>query len=89
MLKIYKNNIIYYMTFNRYTKFLPIIHTRILTNNYIHQLLLGAGISYSIQNEKYLHIPLIILSPSIYAGYHCYKNKDKIKPKDNKLFNYK
>ena len=51
---------------------------RLVTSATFHNLLLGAGICYTIQSEKYIHIPLVILSPSIYAGYNCYKNKDKI-----------
>jgi hypothetical protein len=41
-------------------------------------ILAGAGLCYSIQNEKYLEIPLTILFPSIYAGYHIYKNNEKV-----------
>ena len=41
-------------------------------------LLLGAGLSYSIQNEKYLHIPIIFFFPSTYAGYQMFENKNKI-----------
>jgi len=44
----------------------------------MRNILLGAGLSYSIQNEKYLHIPVVLLAPSIYTGYQMYKNKDKI-----------
>jgi hypothetical protein len=40
--------------------------------------LLGVGLSYSIQNELYTHIPFIIITPSIYAGYQTYDNKDNI-----------
>jgi hypothetical protein len=38
-------------------------------------LLAGAGLCYTIQNENYLQAPLTILFPSIYAGYHLYKNR--------------
>lgn len=51
---------------------------RLITNASIHYLLLGAGICYTIQSKQYLHIPLVILAPSTYAGYHCYKNKENI-----------
>jgi hypothetical protein len=40
--------------------------------------LLGAGLSYAIQNELYTHIPFIFLTPSIYAGYQSHNNKDSI-----------
>ena len=38
----------------------------------------GACMCYTIQTEKYLDIPLVILSPPTYFGYQCYRNKDKI-----------
>ena len=41
-------------------------------------VLLGAGLCFAIQTENYLHIPLVVLFPPIYAGYHAYKNKDAI-----------
>jgi hypothetical protein len=41
-------------------------------------IIAGASLCYSIQNERYLEIPLTILLPSIYAGFHLYKNKDEI-----------
>lgn len=50
--------------------------------NYIigtpRNLLLGAGLSYAIQNELYTHIPIIILTPSVYTGYQVYSKKDNI-----------
>ena len=39
-------------------------------------LLLGAGLCYAVQNERYLHVPLIVVFPLPYAGYHMYKHKD-------------
>jgi hypothetical protein len=41
-------------------------------------LFAGASLCYAIKNEKYLQVPLTILFPSVYAGYHLYKNKDNI-----------
>ena len=41
-------------------------------------ILLGAGLCFAIQNEYYLHIPIILLTPSVYAGYHLYKNKERV-----------
>jgi hypothetical protein len=41
-------------------------------------ILCGAGLNYAVDAEKYLHIPLVVLFPSAYAGYHTYKNKDRI-----------
>jgi hypothetical protein len=42
-------------------------------------LLLGAGLCYAWKKEQYLHVPVIIMFPSIYAGYHLYENKDLVK----------
>ena len=41
--------------------------------------ILGAGLYYSVSIEKYWHIPLVILFPSAYAGYHTFKNKDAVR----------
>ena len=41
-------------------------------------LLLGAGLCYAWNKEQYVHVPVIILFPSIYAGYHLYQNKEQI-----------
>ena len=41
-------------------------------------ILLGAGLCFSIQQEKYWHIPATILCPSVYAGYQTFKHKDSI-----------
>lgn len=42
-------------------------------------ILLGTSLAYAIQNKYYLHIPIIIIMPSVYAGYHIYENKNDIK----------
>ena len=41
-------------------------------------ILAGAGLCYAIQREKYVEVPLTIIFPSIYAGYHLFKNKDDL-----------
>ena len=41
-------------------------------------VLLGGSLCYAINNQKYLDIPLIILFPSVYTGYHLYKNKEQV-----------
>jgi len=43
-------------------------------------LICGAALAYSVQNEKYTYIPLVILFPSIFAGYHMYNNREKVIP---------
>jgi Tfp pilus assembly ATPase PilU len=34
--------------------------------------------NFAIEKKEYIHIPIIILFPSIYTGYHLYDNKEKI-----------
>jgi hypothetical protein len=41
-------------------------------------IMVGAGLAYAVQNELYLHLPLIFLTPSIYVGYHLYNNKERV-----------
>jgi hypothetical protein len=41
-------------------------------------VLLGIGLSHAIEQENYEHIPLILIVPSVYAGYHAHRNKDSI-----------
>lgn len=43
-------------------------------------ILLGASLAYAVEKkENYLHFPIILLFPSIYAGYNIYNNKENIK----------
>jgi len=54
---------------------------RFITNYHlgsIRNVLLGAGLCYAVQNEKYTHLPIIFLVPSIYAGYNLFENKDDV-----------
>jgi len=56
--------------------------TRYVTNYMFgptRNILFGMSLSYAYEKEKYLHFPIILLFPSIYAGYHIYKNKESIK----------
>ena len=41
-------------------------------------ILAGASLAYAIQNQRYLEVPFTILTPSIYAGYHLYSNKETV-----------
>ncbi len=54
----------------------PMIHHYIFGTT--RNILLGAGLSFAVQKENYIHIPLIFLTPSIYAGYHLYENKGEV-----------
>ena len=52
-------------------------------SNIAHNLLFGAGLAFTIENEKYHHIPLVLLFPGVYAGYQAWKNKLYIKITDS------
>lgn len=41
-------------------------------------ILAGAGIYFAIENHRHLEIPLAIIFPSTYAGYHLYKNREQV-----------
>ncbi len=41
-------------------------------------ILMGGGLAYSIQQKTYDHIPLIVIFPSVYAGYQAFTHKDSI-----------
>jgi len=54
---------------------------KIVTNYVIgstRNILLGGSVYYAVEKDNYYHIPLIILVPSVYTGYHMYKNKNEI-----------
>jgi hypothetical protein len=44
----------------------------------LRNLFAGAGLCYALQNKKYEEIPLALVVPSVYAGYHMYKNKEDV-----------
>lgn len=48
---------------------------RVLLFGPVRNILAGAGIAYAIEKEKYWHLPITFFVPSIYAGYHTYKNR--------------
>jgi hypothetical protein len=55
--------------------------TKVITNYVVgstRNILLGSGLAYAMQNEFYLHVPVIVVFPSIYAGYQMFSNKDNI-----------
>jgi hypothetical protein len=41
-------------------------------------ILAGGGICFAVENQRYLEVPLALVFPSIYTGYHLYKNRDQI-----------
>jgi hypothetical protein len=44
----------------------------------VRNILSGAGLCYALQNKKYEEIPLTLVFPSVYTGYHVYKNKEDV-----------
>lgn len=40
-------------------------------------VMMGAGLAYAFSEEKYMHIPMILLVPSVYAGYQAFNNRVK------------
>lgn len=62
---------------------------KVVTNYVVgttRNVLLGGGLAYAIQNEFYLHVPVIVIFPSVYAGYQMYSNKNDILSWINKAF---
>jgi hypothetical protein len=54
-------------------------------HTYISNLVMGAGFAYAISNEKPLHLPVVYIFPSIYAGYQLFRNQDAIFEKVKKV----
>ena len=49
------------------------------TNLYtLRNILMGASICYAVEGEKYTHLPVIVIFPSIYAGYQAYSNREEL-----------
>ena len=68
------------------TQFISQTITRVIPNEVISSFLLGSGLYYVIQNKKYMHIPLVLICPTAYTGYHVYKNKESITQYIRKLY---
>ena len=44
----------------------------------VRNVLLGGGMAYAIAEEQYLHLPVAMVFPSIYAGYQGYKQRERV-----------
>ncbi len=44
----------------------------------VRNVLLGGGMAYAIAEDKYLHLPVALVFPSIYAGYQAYKQRERV-----------
>ena len=51
------------------TQFINHTISRVTSNQLITNFLVGSGLCYSIQNEKYWHIPFVLFFPTAYTGY--------------------
>ena len=40
-------------------------------------VMLGGGLAYAFSEEKYLHLPIILVVPSVYVGYQAFNNRVK------------
>ena len=54
------------------------LKNKTITVSNFSNMLIGGGLCYAMENEKYFHIPIIILFPSIFTGYNIYKNRREI-----------
>jgi hypothetical protein len=50
----------------------------IIRTNGLRALFLGAGCAYALDNQYYLHLPIVICFPIVYGGVVLYKNRERI-----------
>jgi hypothetical protein len=50
-----------------------VIHNMRFTTT--RNVLMGAGIAYTITEDKLWHVPVVIIVPSVYAGYQVYQHR--------------
>lgn len=55
---------------NFYKEIPKLIINNNLYNNTLSMLLMGIGLQNAIEKKKYHHIPLVVVFPSLYVGYH-------------------
>lgn len=41
-------------------------------------LFLGMGLAYTIENNKYWELPVVILFPTVYSGYQLFKHRNSL-----------
>lgn len=47
------------------------------TRGVVSNIFVGAGLAYAMERKAYRELPLPILFPSAYAGYHLWKYRQK------------
>ncbi len=60
-------------------KFINQIPSSFRVRTWVSSFFLGAGLCYSIENQKYLHIPIVCIAPTAYSGYQLFKNRIEVK----------
>ena len=60
-------------------KLVDTVRVHITSSPIVSSFMAGTGLAYSIENNKYHHIPLVLVTPILYSGYQVYKNKEIIK----------
>ena len=59
------------------TVLLPSIN-HYISSNVKSYFFLGGGLSFALERKKYIEIPIVLLLPTAYCGYHIYKNRSSI-----------
>ena len=54
----------------------PIVHKHF---TWQRSVLMGIGLAYAWTESKVWHTPLIVLAPSVYAGYQAFKARDQVR----------
>lgn len=44
----------------------------------LRNVLMGATLCYAVEGKNYTHLPIIVIFPSIYAGYQAYSNREAL-----------
>lgn len=53
-------------------------HLNVTTWTPARNVMLGGGLAFAFNEEKYWHTPAVVIFPSIYAGYQAFKNRSRI-----------
>lgn len=53
-------------------------HLNVTTWTPARNVMLGGGLAFAFNEEKYLHTPVVFLFPSVYAGYQAFKNRSRV-----------
>ena len=50
----------------------------IFTHGVVRNFLGGASLCYALEQKAYIHVPLIAIFPSAYAGYQVFQNRERV-----------